>query len=84
MALLDYLWMAPSHGVDHQCFDWGASNGVDDRGWRADACRWPAGAEHGLGLVWMVSGMDSNLDGCDHVYEASRGGVWPQFDKAGE
>jgi hypothetical protein len=32
----------------------------------------------------MVSGMDSNLDGCDHVYEASRGGVRPQLDEAGE
>jgi hypothetical protein len=28
--------------------------------------------------------MNSNLDGCDHVYEASRGGVWPQLDEAGE
>jgi len=28
--------------------------------------------------------MDSNLNGCDHVYEASRGGVWPQLDEAGE
>ena len=50
----------------------------------ADACRWPAGSERGLDLVRMVSGMDSNLDGCDHVYEASRGGVWPQLDEAGE
>jgi hypothetical protein len=58
--------------------------GVDDRGCRADACRWPASSERGLGLVWMVSGMHSNLNGCDHVYEASRGGVWPQLDEAGE
>jgi hypothetical protein len=31
----------------------------------------------------MVSGVDSNLDGSAHVYEASRG-VWPQLDEAGE
>lgn len=54
MAPLDYLWMAPSHGTDHQRLGWDASNGVDDRGCRADACRWPAACERGLGLVWMV------------------------------
>ncbi|MDQ3764636.1 MAG: hypothetical protein M3460_24770 [Actinomycetota bacterium] len=34
-------------------------------------------------LARMVSGIDSYLDGCDHVYEASCG-VWPQLDEAGE
>lgn len=35
------------------------------------------------GLARMVSAMNSNLEGSDHVYETSHG-IWPQLDEAGE